>query len=357
MVRLFPIAADAYRCRHDFPSRRSSLADLVAGLPVRHNPPPPEPPPAEPPELDFGDDERLLAEMNRNNCVVNEGGRTWVLRFADNGGDLYRFKEPAFFRSTDFRLLYSNRFVAVGPNKKIDLGRWWLEHRNRLQRDGVIFAPAAPALINNRINLWQGWGIEPKPGHWPLTREHIFQIVAAGDDNVDRYVVNWLAWAVQHPDQQAETAIALIGERGSGKSTLGKIMCRMFGQHGRHISSPEHLTGRFNHHLRDCAFLFCDEAYGPKDKSAEGTFKRLVTEDTITIEQKGHDPVEQSNFLHVMLASNNDWVVPAGAFERHFVVLRVAETHRQTPVGLPRSMPSLKPAAWPPCCTTCSATI
>src|SRR5262245_36444163 len=106
-------------------------------------------------------------------------------------------------------------------------------------------------------------------------------------------------------------------------------MSRMFGQHGRHISSPEHLTGRFNHHLRDCAFLFCDEAYGPKDKSAEGVLKRLITEDTITIEQKGHDPFEQPNYLHVLIASNNDWVVPAGAFERRFVVLRVAETHRQ----------------------------
>jgi hypothetical protein len=37
----------------------------------------------EPPELDFGKDERLLAEMNRDNCVVPDGGKTWVLRFSE----------------------------------------------------------------------------------------------------------------------------------------------------------------------------------------------------------------------------------------------------------------------------------
>jgi hypothetical protein len=153
--------------------------------------------------------------------------------------------------------------------------------------------------------------------------------LAAGDDGIDRYIIRWLAWAVQYPDQQAETALGLIGERGSGRGTLGNAMCRIFGRHSQHISSPEHLTGRFNNHLRACSFLFADEAYAPKDKSAEGTLKRLITEPTLTIEQKGHDVVEQPNFLHIMLASNGEWVVPAGPFERRFVVLRVAETHRQ----------------------------
>ena len=76
-------------------------------------------------------------------------------------------------------------------------------------------------------------------------------------------------------------------------------------------------------------FLFADEAYGPKDKSAEGQLKRLVTEDTLRIEPKGRESFEVPNRLHVMIASNNDWVVPAGAHERRWVVQRVSEIHRQ----------------------------
>jgi hypothetical protein len=57
--------------------------------------------------------------------------------------------------------------------------------------------------------------------------------------------------------------------------------------------------------------------------------KRLITEPTLSIECKGRDVIEEPNRLHVMLASNNDWVIPAGAHERRFVVQEVADTHRQ----------------------------
>src|SRR5262249_3847779 len=90
-----------------------------------------------------------------------------------------------------------------------------------------------------------------------------------------------------------------------------------------------HLTDRFNNHMRQCSFLFADEAYAPDDKGAEGTLKRLITEPTLIVEPKGRDIVEEPNRLHVMFASNEDWVIPAGAFERRYVMQDVANTYRQ----------------------------
>ena len=58
-----------------------------------------------------------------------------------------------------------------------------------------------------------------------------------------------------------------------------------------HISSVDHLAGRFNAHLRDACLLFADEAYWPGDRSDEGTLKRLITEPTLFIEAKGRDGV------------------------------------------------------------------
>lgn len=89
------------------------------------------------------------------------------------------------------------------------------------------------------------------------------------------------------------------------------------------------MTGRFNAHLRDACFLFADEAYWPGDKSAEGSFKRLITEETLFIEGKGRNGVTVPNMLHVMMASNEDWVVPAGEHERRFVLLEVSDCHIQ----------------------------
>jgi hypothetical protein len=84
-----------------------------------------------------------------------------------------------------------------------------------------------------------------------------------------------------------------------------------------------------NAHLRQCCFLFSDEAYAPNDRRAEGSLKRLITEDTLTIEQKHRDPIQVPNLLHIIMASNNEWVVPARAHERRFVVQQVSNEYIQ----------------------------
>jgi hypothetical protein len=195
----------------------------------------------------------------------------------------------------------------------------------------VIFRPGGAPVIDGRLNLWRGWGVQPKRGEWVHLREHIHEVLAARDDDVDRYIHRWLAWSVQHAAERAEAALAFRGEIGTGKGTLGNAMCRIFGQHALHISSADHLTGKFNEHLRQCCFLFGDECYAPNDKRAEGALKRLITEPTIDIEPKGRGVKEVPNCLHVMFASNNEWVVPAGVYERRYAVQEVADTHRQDP--------------------------
>lgn len=276
--------------------------------------------------------EDILAELNADNCVVLDGSKTWVLRFEQVSHNLngrrYSYLVPIYLRPTDFRTLYMNRVIPCGK-QIVELGKWWLTHPERRQYFGVVFEPGRGSVVDGKLNLWTGWGVEPRRGDWGLMRKHIFEVLAACDETVDGYIANWLAWAVQHPDQQPEVALAFLGKRGTGRSVLGASMCRLFGNHGLHISSPEHLVGRFNSHLRQCSFLFADEAYAVADRSAEGRLKRLITEGTLTIEGKGKDIITVPNHLHVMMAGNEDWIVPAGEIERRFQVQAVADTHAQ----------------------------
>src|SRR5262249_40602117 len=101
----------------------------------------------------------------------------------------------------------------------------------------------------------------------------------------------------------------------------------MFGQHGLHISAMKHLTGQFNAHLMDCVLLFADEAYWPGDKSAEGTLKMIITEEGLPIEKKGYDTITSDNMLHIIMAGNADWQVPASMDERRFAAFGVSEKH------------------------------
>ena len=89
------------------------------------------------------------------------------------------------------------------------------------------------------------------------------------------------------------------------------VFSRLFGPYTIEVSQSSHLVGNFNAHLQNKLLVYADEAFWAGDKRAEGALKAIITEDKIAIEMKGIDVQSSSNFARLILASNNDWVVPA----------------------------------------------
>ena len=194
----------------------------------------------------------------------------------------------------------------------------------------MTFDPSGTAR-DGMLNLWQGFGVrtaEPgEPGSWDLLRRHMLEALCGGDEGVMGYLLDWLARMVQRPAEQGEVAVVMRGVEGTGKGTLARVVKRLLGQHGMAVSNAKHLTGNFNAHLRDCVFLFADEAFYAGDPSHVGVLKSLITEPYLTVEAKYANAVQSPNFLHVMMASNEVWVVPASLNARRFLVLEVSDAH------------------------------
>jgi hypothetical protein len=206
----------------------------------------------------------------------------------------------------------------------------WLEHPKRRQYEGVDLIPNAPKeLPNGKLNLWRGFGVEPKQGNWELMYRHIRDVLADGDNKAAEYILRFTAWSFQHPGELAEVALVLRGGKGSGKGAFGNAIAKCFGEHGLHIFNQSHLTGKFNGHLRSCLFLFADEAFWAGDKKGESVLKGLITERTLMIEQKGIDAVQWLNRLHMLISANAEWVVPASHDERRFAVFDVSNRYAQ----------------------------
>jgi hypothetical protein len=157
-------------------------------------------------------------------------------------------------------------------------------------------------------------------------QEHIERVICDGDAVRFAYLMGWLARMFQRPAEQGEVAVVMKGAEGTGKGTLAKAVMRMVGHHGLAISNGKHLVGNFNAHLRDVIFLFADEALFAGDRSHVGALKSLITEPYLTVEGKFQNAIQAPNFLHVMMASNEEWVVPASTDARRFFVLEVAES-------------------------------
>lgn len=263
--------------------------------------------------------EQLMETLNSKHAVVTEHGKFRI--FTESFDPT--LKRHFYKRSTkeDFENLYCNSFLEKG-DKLVTKAKYWLTHPKRRQYEGVIFDP------NNNyegwLNLWRGWSVESVRGDWSLLQQLILEVLANNDHSHYDYILNWLAYMVQNPGQLAEVALCFRGDKGTGKGTLGRAVLSLANQHGLHISSPDHLAGRFNAHLQNCVYLFADEAFWAGDKVGEAKLKQLITEPVISYEAKGKDVVAGKNLIHIIIASNNDWVVPAGLDgERRFAVFEV----------------------------------
>lgn len=266
----------------------------------------------------------VMEDMNELHCVVMEGGKFRI--FTEEMDPV--LKRPFFQRSTkeDFENLYCNQLVEI-HDKLVTRSSYWIRNPQRRQYKGIIFDPEQSH--DGWLNLWRGWAVQPRKGDWSMLQQLIREVLVDGVDAHYEYVLDWLAYMVQHPSRAAEVAMCFKGEKGTGKGTLGRAAAALAGSHGLHISSPEHLVGRFNSHLQNCICLFADEAFWAGDKAGEAKLKQLVTEPTIAYEGKGRDAVMGKNHVHIIMAANGDWVVPAGLDgERRFAVFQVSSRRR-----------------------------
>lgn len=276
-------------------------------------------------------DNPLLRTLNGKHAVISDmGGRCRIIQEVyDPAMKRARISKQSF---EDFRNRYMNQIIDLGSDAsgkpiRVQAGKWWLSHPKRRQYESIVFAPNQETP--DMYNLWRGFACEARPGDCSLLLQHLLENVCNGNQAHFDYLIGWCALAVQKPDSPGQVAIVMRGLQGTGKSFFAKQFGSLWGRHFLHVSNPNHLVGTFNAHLRDCVVLFADEAFYAGDKRHESILKTLITEETIVFEGKGVDAEAGPNYTHVMLASNNQWVVPAGPTERRYFVLDVGRERMQ----------------------------
>jgi hypothetical protein len=280
-----------------------------------------------------------LNKLNRKYVALFDSGKFRIMFEQDDPA-----LERKFWQSIarhDFESMFLNRNIerdmtglSRNAQSVIPLGEAWCKWPGRRTVDGVIFEPEGKRGEGDRfLNLWSGWGMQPdlkRKGSWKWMRELISDVICDGDERIDSYIMNWLAMLFQRPSFVPGVALVFRGGQGVGKGTVGNAIAKIVGPHAMAIRKAEHLTGRFNAHFRNTLFLFADEVVAPYgDKTAEATMKGLITEPTISIERKGVDIAPMKNYLHVIMASNEKWVVPAAEDERRYMVQHVTRKWQQ----------------------------
>jgi hypothetical protein len=284
---------------------------------------------------------RTVLWLNEQYAVVNASGTTAVLREFTN--PITGYKDIELSSVSSFNQYLANRKILVCDEethwkpKKKKLSKEWLESSLRRQYPGLIFAP--PEIYDPSVNygasqnrnsdppynMFAGYAIEPKKGDWSLMKQHLREVISNGSQPVYCHIIALMADMFQRPGgKRPGVAIVLKGSQGVGKGIFVSNVGKIIGPHYIHIFAGAHFTGRFNFHLKDKLLVYVDEAIWGGDKTAEGRIKGYITEETLAIEPKGVDVVHLQNHMRFIIASNNDWIVPAGPDERRMFVIAVS---------------------------------
>lgn len=281
---------------------------------------------------DLSPDDDYIKYYNESHFVTFFGGKCRVVE---------EYMEPIFNRPSlrlmtvrDFQDFNVNRRVPAptkqNPDATVSTAKLWLEDGSRREfKRGIIFAPGMPETPNY-YNLWRGLNIKPKKGTWQRFEDHLFHVVADGDESLFQWIKAWFASLMQKPGDKMETCIVLLGKQGTGKDLIARYVGPVFGGHYLHLKNQSHLVGKHNFHLQNALFVFSDEAFWTGNTNSASILKSLITDDTNQIEPKGVDAYSVKNYVSLVVASDSEeWVIPAKMEDRRFCVCRMNQKFMQ----------------------------
>jgi hypothetical protein len=191
---------------------------------------------------------------------------------------------------------------------------------------GVEFNPAGSS--ENFLNLWVASTITPRDGSAKLIREYLLNGICSGNKRNFRYLVKYLAHALQRPWEKPGVMIILLGGQGTGKGTLAYILHKIWSATYLQVHQVKSVTGSFNASLERAFIVWLDEVIFAGNRSATDSLKSLVTEPVIHINEK-FQPARQINSFHRFFgASNSDFYKATDHDDRRDFVLRVSDDHK-----------------------------
>ncbi len=177
-------------------------------------------------------------------------------------------------------------------------------------------------------NLWRGPTLKPKKGSWKTIRRFLFNDICNRKKRVYRYLIRYIAHALQKPWEKPGVSITLIGGQGTGKGTVCKILMKIWAATTFQTNRISDITGGFNQALEGKLHIWLDEAAFAGDKRAWEELKSLVTEPNVSINAK-HQPVRVvPNYGRIWQATNCDFAAMRDRDDRRDMTTRVSDRHK-----------------------------
>ena len=277
--------------------------------------------------LNFG---KAMWEINKTHAFVAPLSRVLNMR-STTLSTTAAFKDEVAGKHTTQELNKDGGLKFI----EVPAGPAWIGWRMRQQVQQIVYDPSkAPlALVPSSVdysgeherdfNCWPGWGVQAKKGPVKLFTALLDHLFTGAEPELKTWFIQWLAYPLQHPGIKMYTA-CLIWSRveGVGKSLLGTCMRRIYGKNFSLVEQAE-IDSSFNSWAERRQFILADDITGSDKRHLFDRLKKMITQESVRINQKNQPHYEIDDCMNWMFTSNQPDAFIMGDTDRRFAIHEV----------------------------------
>ena len=264
----------------------------------------------------------------KNGKLVEEMNKFCAYYTAD-GTILYNHSSKALRTKREIAVGYFSKYsFKANPDDKKTTNPFsiWFESLTRRDVNTIEFDPSCLENAPDCYNTWKGYRLNNTgtfdSNNLTAVLHHVKDVLADNDAEVYEYILDWFAQVLQKPSQKTKTCLVLKSIEGTGKGIFIDMIGKIMGNDTYlFCTDMEKILGRFNKQAAGKLLVNFNETNWGGNIKSKGIFKSFITDDHVTIEEKGREPYVINNYANCCITSNNDWLVSVGRDDRRFVLI------------------------------------
>jgi putative DNA primase/helicase len=269
----------------------------------------------------------IASEFEKNHCkIIN---KSIFVKITNEKTVLMSLKQL----ETAYAHISYKDFNEFGKMEKFSFIKRWVSHTHDIRRyEDMDVYPNPLRCPSYILNMWSPFACEKLITPYEKNEKGLkcilnhIKILCDNDEIVYDYFIKWIAQMIQYPDVKT-VCITLISAEGSGKGTLMRLIQRMMGNDKYYETSKpsRDVWGDFNAIMKDTFFVNLNELSKKETLQAEGVIKTLITDEAMTINQKGVSQYTVKSYHRFIVTTNNDDPIKTKKGDRRNLIIRSSD--------------------------------
>lgn len=245
-----------------------------------------------------------------------------------------------FKRENIIHDLYGARNIFIeedGKMKEYNVAKEWCRWPPRRTHTDIEYEPGQPEVLDSgNLNIWRGWGTEPKRNDVFMKLWHKFMdFFFKENPDILPWVEQWMAYPIQHPGAKLFSCVLFYSMMtGTGKTWIGYFLKEIYGSNGIEIKQ-EDLHSTHNFWAKEKQFVLGDEITSHDKRREKDALNSMITRERVTVNIKYQPHYEVRDCINYLFTSQHPDALFLDRYDRRVLIHHAPEVKMPEEIRAP----------------------